>query len=330
MGIDLKWGKLLWLMSMALTVESQCETHSETFNSPAGGPYFESEEIVPQDMLEDMIGFLKLVRSEWWFETAKNLTITRTGDSSCAFLGEGVSMDALEDFDSSWSVPLLTDLIIVGDNVFIPGKLSTLATLEQFAELATILRLKSQVELGKHHRIVVNLVTRTLHNFDSSAPNSCRMIGLTGNLKHQMEVMLISLGVIWDRFLPVMIAFGQENYLEGLKQCCGSGNLTFPSLVYLADPLFSLCTRPLLSRNLTKYSKRTIRSVSLLSELFGDGAEILRLEGTLSEAISRFNTNFRKEEKFDHQVQQSLVELNSEMNSIMENEEKLKRYYSCM
>ena len=78
MGIDLRWLKLFWLMSMALPVESQCETHSETFNSPAGGPYFESEEIVPQDILEDMIGFLKLVRSEWWFETAKNITITRT------------------------------------------------------------------------------------------------------------------------------------------------------------------------------------------------------------------------------------------------------------
>ena len=88
----------------------------------------------------------------------------------------------------------LTDLVIVGDNVFIPGKLSTLATLKQFAELATILRLKSQVELRKHHRIVVNLMTRTLHNFDSSVPNSCKMIGLTGNLKHQMEVMMISLG----------------------------------------------------------------------------------------------------------------------------------------
>ena len=324
MGIDIKWFTLVWLMSMTLTVESQCSTHSETFNSPTGGPYFSSEEIVPQDMLEDMIGFLKLVRSEWWFETAHNFTVTRTGDSSCAFLGEGVSMDTLENFDPSWSVPLLTDLVIVGDNVFIPGKISTFATLDQFAELATILCLKSQVELGKHHRIVVNLVTRTLHNFDSSVPNSCMMIGLTGNLKHHMEVMMISLGVIWDRFLPVMIAFGQENYLEGLKQCCGSRNLTFPTLVYLADPLFTLCTRPLLSRNLTKDSKRTIRSVSLLSELFGDGAEILRLEGTLSEAISRFNTNFRKEEKFDHQVQQSLVDLSSEMNHIMENEEKLK------
>ena len=97
------------------------------------------------------------------------------------------------------------------------------------------------MELGKHHRIVVNLVTRTLHNFDSSVPNSCMMSGITGNLKHQMEIMLISLGVIWDKFVPVMIAYGQDNYLESLRQCCGSQNLTFQSLVYLADPyIFTL------------------------------------------------------------------------------------------
>ena len=61
-----------------------------------------------------------------------------------------------------------------------------------------------------------------------------------------------------------------------------------------------------------------------MSQLFGDGDEILRLEGTLAEAITRFNSNFRKEEKFDNQVQQSLLGLDSEMNSIMDNEEKLK------
>ena len=217
MGFDLKWCKLLWLISLAWTVESQCETHSQTFNSPAGGPYFESEELVPQDLMEDMIGFLTLVRSEWWFEGAHNFTITRAKDASCAFLGAGVSMETLEKLNSSWSMPLLTDLIIIGENIFIPGNLSTLVTLEQFAELATLLSFKSQVELGKHHRIVVNLVTKTLHNFDSSVPNSCMMSGITGNLKHQMEIMLISLGVIWDKFVPVMIAYGQENYLEGLR-----------------------------------------------------------------------------------------------------------------
>ena len=61
-----------------------------------------------------------------------------------------------------------------------------------------------------------------------------------------------------------------------------------------------------------------------MSQLFGDGDEILRLEGTLAEAISRFNSNFKKEEKFDKQVQKSLMGLDSEMTSIISNEEKLR------
>ena len=68
----------------------------------------------------------------------------------------------------------------------------------------------------------------------------------------------------------------------------------------------------MLSKNITKNSRRVVRGVSLLSELFGDGAELLRLEGTLSEAINRYNTNFQKEEAFDHQVTQSLMNLDSE------------------
>ena len=60
-----------------------------------------------------------------------------------------------------------------------------------------------------------------------------------------------------------------------------------------------------------------------MSQLFGDWDEILRLEGTLAEAISRFNSNFKKEERFDKQVQESLMGLDSEMTSIINNEEKL-------
>ena len=57
-----------------------------------------------------------------------------------------------------------------------------------------------------------------------------------------------------------------------------------------------MCTKQLLSRNHTRSPIRKGRSVSLLSQLFGDGEEILRLEGTLAEAITRFNQNFKKEE----------------------------------
>ena len=118
-------------------------------------------------------------------------------------------------------------LLLGCDNIFIPGNLSALVTLTQFSELATLLGFNSRIDVGKHHKVVVNLEAKSLHNFDSSEPNSCRMEGITGNLKHQMDVMMVSLGMIWDKFIPVMMAYGQDNYLESLRQCCGSQNLTF-------------------------------------------------------------------------------------------------------
>ena len=150
------------------------------------------------------------------------------------------------------------------------------------------------------------------------------MIDLTVNIKHKLEVMLISVGEVWQQFLSVMNSFGQEKSIEVLKQCCGSENLTLQSLLYLPDPLFTVCTKQLLSRNQTRNPVRKARSVSLMSQLFGDGDEILRLEGTLAEAITRFNSNFKKEERFDNQVQKSLMGLDSEMTSIISNEEKLR------
>ena len=215
-------------------------------------------------MLISMVKYLELLRTEWWYVTANNITVTRMGDDSCEFLGKGIGLETLDTFDQNWTVPLLTNLMVVGNRVFIPGKLTTFASLTQFTELAKILQLKSQIELGKNPKIVLNLSSRTLSNYDSSITNSCLMIDLTVNIKHKMEVMLISLAEVWDQFLSVMISFGQENSIEVLKQCCGSENLTIQSLLYLPDPLFSLCTKQLLTRNQTKHPVRTVRSVSLI------------------------------------------------------------------
>ena len=236
MGNTLRWFDIVWLLSMTMNVKSQCSTKDENFNSPDGGPFFSSEEVVPLEMLVDMIEYLKLLRTEWWYVTANNFTVTRMGDDSCEFLGKGISLETLDAFDPNWTVPLLTNLMVVGDKVFIPGKLTTFASLTQFTELAKILQLKSQIELGKNPKIVLNLSSRTLTNYDSSVTNSCLMIDLTVNIKHKMEVMLISLAEVWDQFLSVMISFGQENSIEVLKQCCGSEKLTIQSLLYLPDP----------------------------------------------------------------------------------------------
>ena len=67
--------RLLWFMSLAWTVHTQCDTQQQTFHAPVNGPYGESEELVPQLLLRDMIKFVTLVRSEWWFPGPNNLTL---------------------------------------------------------------------------------------------------------------------------------------------------------------------------------------------------------------------------------------------------------------
>ena len=312
--------RLLWFMSLAWTVHTQCDTQQQNFHAPVNGPYGESEEIVPQLLLRDMIKFVTLIRAEWWFPGPNNLTITRANDPSCAFLSSGMGMEELEGLESSWSLPLMTDLTIIGNSVYIPGNLSATVTFTQFSELAELLGFTSRINVGKHHKVVVRLDAKSFHNFDASETNSCRMEGITRTLRHQMNGMLISLSMMWNKFIPIMRAYGQDNDLNSLRQCSGSKNLTLQALVYLADPMYSLCVRPMLSKNTT----RVKRGVSLLSELFGDGTELIRLEGTLSEAINRYNMNFQKEEIFDNQVTKSLKDLDSELGHILDNEEKLK------
>ena len=311
--------RLLWFVSLAWSVRSQCYTQQQIFHAPVDGPYSESEEIVPQLLLRDMIHFVTLLRAEWWLTGQNNLTITRSNDSSCAFLSSGVNMEELQGLDSSWSLPLMTDLTLINDKVYIPGNLSATVTFKQFSELAELLGFTSRLNVDKHHRIVVRLDAKSFHNFDASEMNSCQMGGITRTMRHQMEGMLTSLGVLWSRFVKIMQAHGQDNELKNLKQCAGSENLTLESLVYMTDPVYWLCVRPLLNKNTT----RVRRGVSLLSELFGDGSELIRLEGTLSEAIQRYNINFKKEEIFDRQVTQGLRDLDLELGHILDNEEKL-------
>ena len=64
--------RLLWFMSLAWAVNTQCDTQQQTFHAPVNGPYGESEELVPQLLLRDMIKFVTLVRSEWWLPGPHN------------------------------------------------------------------------------------------------------------------------------------------------------------------------------------------------------------------------------------------------------------------
>lgn len=94
--------------------------------------------------------------------------------------------------------------------------------------------------------------------------------------------------------------------------------------MYLLDALFKVCSQQLESVRYTEELHRRTRGISFLSQVFGDGGEILKIENTLAEAIQKFNENFRREETFNGQVQHSITQLDSEIFDIVRNEEKLQ------
>ena len=175
---------MLWWVSLVGCVRSQCYTQQQIFHAPVNSPYSESEKIVPQLLLRDMIHFIILLRGEWWLTGQNNLTITRGNDSSCAYLSSGINMEELQGLNSSWSLPIMTDLTLVSEKVFIPGELTATVTLDQFSELAELLGFNSRLIGDKHHRVVVRLDTRSFHNFDASEMNSCQMGGITRTIRH--------------------------------------------------------------------------------------------------------------------------------------------------
>ena len=109
---------IVWLLNRNVSIRAQCSTREENFNSPNGEPYFITEKVVPKEMLINMFKYLELLRAEFWYVTTNNITVTKMGDTSCSYVGAGIKLEELENIDQEWSVPLLTNLQILGNRIY--------------------------------------------------------------------------------------------------------------------------------------------------------------------------------------------------------------------
>ena len=146
--------------------QPQCVAKPENFYEPLGDPHFISEKLVPSDLMVNMFEYLEMLRSEFWYAASMNTTVTNAKDPSCSYVWVGVSLENIKYIDADWNIPLLTNVRIYGQKLFIPGqKANTLMTLQQFAHLADILGLKSNVVMDGHPNIMVKVSKNTLSSF---------------------------------------------------------------------------------------------------------------------------------------------------------------------
>ena len=137
--------------------QAQCEARPENYYVPSGDPYFVSEKVVPSELSLNMFKYLELLRAEFWYAATMNTTITRADDPGCVYVGTGISLEDIKYLDPTWEIPILTNVRIIGQKIFIPGKTNTFVTKEQFKRLVGILGLQSTVVLNKNPRVMVTI-----------------------------------------------------------------------------------------------------------------------------------------------------------------------------
>ena len=130
---------------------------------------------------------------------------------------------------------------------------------------------------------------------------------------------------VWNKFKKVMQFYGQKDMLLSLETCFGNHNLNLTTLLSASDNTFQVCTQHMGSLFNTS-SERKRREISVFSQIFGQGNELIKIENTLHAAIDSFNKNFKKVSQFDNQVKSSMKILEDDFSQIAREEELLKSH----
>ena len=168
---------------------------------------------------------------------------------------------------------------------------------------------------------------KILTNFNKDAANTCEMDALSLNIRLRLQQQIASVEKVWANFRAVLSFYGQQRRFETLEQCIGSTNLSVRELISLPGATFEVCLKQMLSVTPTDSTgSRKARDISILSRILGDGSELIKIEQSLSGAISTFNSDFKRVESFTHQVRSSLQLLDEEMFTLLKSEGKIKSH----
>ena len=128
------------------------------------------------DLREEILGFLSLTEllKKEKFLVRDNLIITRPGDETCVYLGEGYRLhDIQTSVNNTLHLPVLTQASILSKTriLLTTRELATIVSKTEFAELVNILNFEDRVEMNGHYKIVFIIIL-------GQYPSPVRALGL--------------------------------------------------------------------------------------------------------------------------------------------------------
>ena len=215
------------------------------------------------DLREEILGFLSLTEllKQEKFLVRDNMIITRPGDETCVFLGEGYRLhDIQTTVNNTLHLPVLTQASILSKTriLLTTWELATIVSKDEFSELINILNFEDRVEMSGHHKIVFILQgsRKILTNFNVKDTNTCKVSSTVINLNHRLSRLVTEMEVVWKQLQKANLLFGQIVDLDSFSGCLHETDVSFGTLMIIPQDDLAFCKKGLMVH------KRQIRSIS--------------------------------------------------------------------
>ena len=151
----------------------------------------------------------------------------KTGKDSnlCQFIGEGINLQQLSDFNTSISLPILTSARIVGEQILIQGqKWSTLVSSSLLATLLKSTKVENHVNMEKSSALVYIQVggRKILTNFDKDRENLCLVEKDIRGMHREAIGILTKINSVFDDTKQLNSLFGDPIDMKRFESCIGT------------------------------------------------------------------------------------------------------------
>ena len=158
--------EFIFLVVSITIIDCQCN-FEPILGTKIGNIKIETDDFELANIMGSILQLLVIIKKETFYNEGEFI---RTQDSSlCQFVGEGVDLQQLASFNSTYTNPVLTSARIVGEKILIQGrKRSTLVNSSLLATLLNAINIENHVNLEKSAALVFIQVDgrRILTNFE--------------------------------------------------------------------------------------------------------------------------------------------------------------------
>ena len=307
-------------------VNSQCYVNRHLATKPAKDLEYRTDEMSLKDIFISILDYTSILKEELPVQVG-NLSVTHPGDTTCAMLGLGYGLDFLTTEGKSLlsSIPILTDIIRISGNRFIVPNENVPAHLNitQFEDLLAHLEIQLTLVKGSPPQLFLHMDQDGhlhLESFSLLRHNSCNLGPVVGNIHHSLQNTLQLLQSVYAEVETVLHFFGSSHLYNKLESCLQVSNVSLQVLMEINIEKLDYCITSLANATSPRLTKRS----TILSWLFGAGAQLDDIEHNLKDSITHYNNNFAKISAFDQQVVESFSRLEQDISSLVEIEKSLQ------